>query len=428
VCAFLSATPAHAQPAAAHRPATRKAPYTNLWVLGMEVTQATQTWLAVNRETQSLMPIAVDYSPEGVPLVRGKRTVVRVYPGLEGPLQTMTGVEAALTCQTTVTTPCPGPAAIAPVAPILVDQAYGNDLDALQRDASRTWNFVLPDAWIEQPAPLRLTATITASKDQPECYPCHDKANSLTLSGLAFQATALLRLNVVYGCVRRAAGDPQSVCDTSPLGIHVDLLTGDDSLVMRTFPVAERDIQVTLQSPVALSAYGDLERDDGVMTRERMYAFHRLICDAAHPASDGRALPLNEITIGLVPGPAPSVLGLGSDHCIVVAVDADSLPRAAEVLAEELGHALGRPHAGCDVHPPGESAPCDPIYQQFPCPHGGICVPGFDTIHLSVIDPGNPPAGEHAHDFMSYGKGAQWISPYTYRHLYDTLHALLPAE
>jgi hypothetical protein len=394
----------------------------------MEVTQATQTWLAVNRETQSLMPITVGYSPEGVPLVRGKRTVVRVYPGLEGPLQAMTGVEAVLTCQTTVTTPCPGPAAIAPAAPIQVDQDYGNDLDALQRDASRTWNFVLPDAWITQAAPLRLTAAITASEDQPECYPCHDKANNLTLAGLAFQATAPLRLNVVYGCVRRKASDPQSACETSPLGIHADLLTGDDSLVKRTFPIAERDIQITAQSPITLPVDGDFERTAGAMTRERMYAFHRLMCDAARASSGGRAQRDNEITIGLVPEPAPTVRGLNGDHCIVVAVDASTLERAAEVIAEELGHALGRPHAGCNIHPPGEPAPCDPIYQQFPCPHGGICVPGFDAAHLSVVDPGNPPAGEHAHDFMSYGEGAQWISPYTYRHLYDALRALLPAE
>ena len=44
------------------------------------------------------------------------------------------------------------------------------------------------------------------------------------------------------------------------------------------------------------------------------------------------------------------------------------------------------------------------------------------TLH--VIDPGNPPEGPHAHDFMSYGEGVQWISPYTYRHLYDTLRDL----
>ena len=75
-----------------------------------------------------------------------------------------------------------------------------------------------------------------------------------------------------------------------------------------------------------------------------------------------------------------------------------------------------------------ESEPCEPTIQQFPCAHGGNCTPGFDTSALRVIDPGNPPAGEHAHDFMSYGDGVQWISPYTYRRLYEALRALLPVE
>ncbi len=100
--------------------------------------------------------------------------------------------------------------------PIPVDQTLEGDLEALQLDASRTWNFVLPEAWTTQPEPIRLTATLTAPEDQPECYNCADRANSLTLSGLTFNATAPLRLNIVYGCVRRNAGDPPSACDTVP--------------------------------------------------------------------------------------------------------------------------------------------------------------------------------------------------------------------
>ncbi len=134
----------------------------------------------------------------------------------------------------------------------------------------------------------------------------------------------------------------------------------------------------------------------------------------------------NEITVGLVPGPTFGILGLGGKRCIVVAVEKDS-PRTADLVAEELGHALGRPHAGCKVHSSLESEPCEPTIQQFPCAHGGICTPGFDTVALRVIDPGHPPDGAHAHDFMSYGDGVQWISPYTYRRLYEALRALAVA-
>ena len=68
---------------------------------------------------------------------------------------------------------------------------------------------------------------------------------------------------------------------------------------------------------------------------------------------------------------------------VSVSLSKDSL-RAADLVAEELGHALGRPHAGCKVHSSLESEPCEPTIQQFPCAHGGICTPGFDTVALRV--------------------------------------------
>ncbi len=83
---FMEAGTAHALPATVTSAVRASAGSAgNLWVLAMEITQATQPWLAVNRQTKSLMPIEIDYSPDAMPLVRGKRTVVRVYPGLEGP-------------------------------------------------------------------------------------------------------------------------------------------------------------------------------------------------------------------------------------------------------------------------------------------------------------------------------------------------------
>jgi hypothetical protein len=203
-------------------------------------------------------------------------------------------------------------------------------------------------------------------------------------------------------------------------------LAGGDSLVVRTYPIAARDIHITLQNPITLPVDGDMN-NFGAMTAERMFAFHRTVCELAQQRAGDQKPALNEITVGLVPGPARGILGAASDHCIVVAVERGS-PRTADVIAEELGHALGRPHAGCRVHSYLESEPCEPTIQVFPCAHGGICTPGFDTYALQVIDPGNPPAESHAHDFMSYGEGVQWISPYTYRHLYDALRAVLPAD
>ncbi len=278
---FMEAGTARALPASANSAV-------NLWVLAMEITQAAQPWLAVNSQSTSPNPIEIEYSPEAIPLVRGKRTVVRVYPGLEGSRLVMTGVEALLTCHLSPKTPCPGPAKIEPVASILVDQAYGNDLDALRSDASRTWNFVLPDDWTTQLVPIRLTATITAPHDQSEGYLYDDEANSLALSNLTFNVTAPLRLKIVYGCVRRKASDPPSACDTAPIDTHTALFTSGDSLIVQTFPLAAHDFQLALRSPITVPVDGDLQSSDGAMTPDRMTAFLRLVCSLAQLPSGGQ--------------------------------------------------------------------------------------------------------------------------------------------
>ena len=392
----------------------------NLWAMAMEITQATQPWLAIAIRSREITPREVVAGAESIPLVRGKRTVVRVYPGLEGTGQAMIGVAATLSCQDANAAPCPGPAVIQPANAVRVEPADPRNLDAMRNDAARSWNFVLPAEWTATGAPIRLTAAITAPLGAPECPVCHDGANRLVVSGVRFNPTAPLKLKVVYACVRRYPGDPASKCDHAPLDIH-ERLFREGSLLAQAFPIALDDIRIALHEPVTVTVDGDFRTAGGPMTTARMKEFHRLACALAR--GSGGAPPANEITIGIVPNPTVGVLGLGAPNCIVLQAGLDILDQAMETVAEEIGHALGRPHAGCDVHPPGEPAPCEPTYQQFPCPHGGICTPGFDTHALRAVVVGDP-AGEHAHDFMSYGLGVQWISPHTYRHLYDVLRAL----
>jgi hypothetical protein len=282
--------------------------------------------------------------------------------------------------------------------------------------------------WTLADAPVRLTVSITAPLAHPECPHCHDGANRLTLSELTFQRLAPLELHVVYACVRRNAGDPPSTCRTAPLNTHTRLFVSGSSLVAQTFPVALRDFHVTPRDPITISLDGDFRIRGGPLTPARLGAFHQQVCSLARQAG-GDALPLNEVVVGFAPGPAIGIFGLSDDHCLVVSVDPSDMDRTAETMAEELGHALGRPHAGCNVHPPGEDEPCDPTLQVFPCAHGGICDVGFNTYGLRAIDPGDLRGTQaHAHDFMSYGGGVQWISPYTYRKLFDTLRALWAAQ
>ena len=125
-------------------------------------------------------------------------------------------------------------------------------------------------------------------------------------------------------------------------------------------------LQVTVRSPIAVPMDRDLQVYDGAMTPDRKAAFHRMVCDLARQPTGNQTSSLNEISVGLVSGPTVGTLGLGSGGCIVVAVT-DKPSRTADLVAEELGHALSRPHAGCNVHPPVEGAPCEPTFQQFPC-------------------------------------------------------------
>ncbi len=183
------------------------------------------------------------------------------------------------------------------------------------------------------------------------------------------------------------------------------------------------------RSPTTVLVDGDFSLPDGAMSLPRLQAFWSQVCALA-PAAGSAPLPLNFVYVGLLPGPTQEFGGYGGRNCIVLArLDGSGVHHillTSQMLAHELGHALGLNHAGCGEH--GEPTPCDPAPQVFPCVSGGICTYGFDTAAMSAIAPGNPPDGYHAHDFMSYGRGQLWVSPYTYRHLYDSLRkALAPA-
>ncbi|MFN8498689.1 MAG: cohesin domain-containing protein [Anaerolineae bacterium] len=393
----------------------------NLWAMGMEITQAIQPWVAVSSQPRSAIPpttaVPLAWS---APFVAGKRAVVRVYPGIEVTGQvTLTNVVATLTCQDSVGAPCPDSPTPALSQTISVSSAFNNDLNTLRSDPSRTWNFVLPDAWTQTNGPIKLTAHITAPLGIGECDGCNDGANSMTVSGVIFTRTDPLKLTLLWGCIRRKATDPTTTCDLSPLTIYKDVFQTAGALFVEAYPVAPKDIQVTLHNPQTTPFDGNLTRPDGAMTSDRMSAFHGYLCDLVEKETGKKHadIPINKIYFGIVPPPVTAWLGLGSRNCAIAKLDPASLDGDIETSAEEVGHALGRPHESCDH---GEGG-CEPAPGVFPCPHGGICTYGFNTATSHVIPPGTP-AGLHAHDFMSYGGDEQWVSPYTYSHLFDALH------
>ena len=409
--------------------------YFNLWARSLEITQATQNWLPYNAQVTLGGPTPPTFTfpaaPVAVPMVADKRTAVRVYAGVADTYGNVAleNVRAVLRCYANAnySIPCAGYPSVNPqsLPPGVLSQVTlrPSDTLAIQRaDTKLSWNFVLPVSWT-QAGTIYLEAEILPPPGLAECAGCKDAANRLRLSAIPFQQTQPVKLVLEWACVRRKATDPTSTCDTTPLNIYQDIFQKAGSAFVLTYPVAMQDIQITLHNPVTRNFDGDFNAN-GAMTSPRFDAYLDAICDQVEKDTgmNHNDLPVNLSYFGIIPAPVTLYIGLATDGCAVGKVDQASL--TGDILssvAHEVGHTYGRPHAGCNTHDYNpEGAPCDPIPSVFPCAHGGICDFGFDTVALKAIAPGDP-AAAHVHDFMSYGGGDQWISPYTYQKLFDSL-------
>ena len=402
-------------------------PTTNIWAMGMEITQAIQPWVATSNLRRSASVPDIGMSGTASSLIAGKTTHVRVYPGIEGSGGVPVVAQATMTCTNLYFTPCPAPLLIG-AGNLTIDPADNNDLTTLRRDPSKTWNFWLPDSWTRTDEPLRLTVKTFLPGSLWECPGCKDGANSMEVNSVWFRPTAPLKITPIFACVRRSASDGKYDCDEAPLDIHERVFQRLNSLFVQTYPVAEEDITFELRSANWIYMDGDFGAG-GAMTSDKMSRLMNTVCKAVFWDILTGTYP-GSIYFGIAPPPTISVSGLGrpGGACAVAKIDPNNLAGDAATAAQEVGHVLGfNWHASCDHGEGGQSAACLAAPSVFPCAHGGICAFGFGwtaPFTLGVIDPGSP-TGAHTHDFMSYGGSPYWVSTYVYERLYSIFRSAL---
>jgi len=367
-------------------------PNMNLWAQALEITQATQPWLATNTQTRlSTSPPVSQYpaAPTAVPLVADRTTVVRFYAGLEGTANNMavSGVRAWLSCYTDPIfyQPCSGVWNVA-ASPAEITVSPLHTLDGRRRDATRTWNFVLPSQWTKS-GTIHLQATVDAPVGLSECNGCYDSANHIGVTHISFltmpdfgsQIAHMVRIN------RSLSG---TVTSPTQAQYYADAL-----FLRQVMPVDEKTVP---GSPAVNWTYNDTTVWEG--------RCDKLLNDmkATFTNKAGKRLVYGQVDAGFpCAGRAHGGYAYGN-----VAV-------AGQVSSEEIGHAVGLIHAG---PPPGHGAECTTSAggcdNDWPWPHGTINAYGFNVISKTVIIPGTTEFDPH--DIMSYGGPSYWISPRTW--------------
>lgn len=454
-------------------------PDLNLWALAIEVTQGLQNHVPESQQSRRNFATEANLI-SAIPLIAGKRTIVRVYPGVEGTTNPVVGARVSLHCRKSLGAnlgageTCDGPLSANLVNPaIVIDPANGNDVDTLRRDSALTWNFVLPVDWTRPGTPRWLIAVVHAPPYVPECGrgtadDCDDGANFFVLRLPGFHETAPLLVQPIITCIRRDPNVPPETCTSVAATVSEaqDLVenifwTADwdnDGIEDRFFgtvlPVADLSEGVKINPPIMNEfADGDLNTPNGIVSDEKMGDLLAQICEQSDLDNLNTLFgdaPGRAIYVALVPPPTgPSGKANLNKPCAVVKFDTINnrvndndycrncpgepvLPLHYDVPTtnQEIVHTFDITHASCD-HNEGTGGGCDPAPVVFPCPHGGICPSvanqdepfAFEPFYMRALPPRK--GTKHAHDFMSYGPEPVWFSPRTYQRMFTALRAEL---
>lgn len=396
-----------------------------LKLLGLEVVQATQ-------DLQN-----------SVPLISNKAAIVRVYLGVQGG-GTLGGVSGSL-----VATP-PGGQPLGPIHSMNAITVTGSPNVQVRRiDLAASLNFAVPIEWTRGRT-LHFALSRIYLNGMDTTLPCDGCNNVDAINApryVSFQPTRPINLILAPYMYRdhepdllfTPMGALQWMNNVYPLGGNFPI-DGSGIRLLRILPM-RATTKVLCPACDAGSDFLDELQDTLRLLRlynsqynARPSDFH-LFAMVPCGACGGRA----DIDGRVAYGETYNV----QDGPLEVSVANPLFEVIGKNWAHEIAHNLGRVHAS-NAH--GESANDNSVDASFPHAHGGIGQPGL-AITTNWWQPNAPPllipprdpelAGFHAHDFMSYGHVSDthsfgWVSPYTYKALFDHLkvtqaQALAPA-
>jgi hypothetical protein len=425
-------------------------PNLDIRVKGMEITQAIQTWVARAAVTEN-GELQFDQS-QAIPLIQGRRTVVRVYPEAEGPVTAFGYVAlsvGAKLCRVlntgeeclrfqpedneTVEQEAQG---LQNSGPVNIVEGVG--LDNLRADAAKSWNFLLPTAWTQ--GTLNLRAEVNTPSDLGyyvrECSGCSGN-NSLKITDIPFlvgcthEESPAIDVSIVTQVsegtpcgpssydfdervdIRQISWEPP---DSDPVLSSFDKLAKYMARLEKLYPLDKGSFKFDGSAAVRITS---------AVCKPFHTEFPQAMVDADSPPPLG-----TWVSVAFYRPPACKKAGHtqggkssvkpkdGEIQKDLMSVEPRTA-RATYTLAHEIGHGFWLKHAS-ECH-------TENSYEVWPYAHGSLGDYGFDTYGMSAKTPltgeGCPESpNPHFHDFMSYGKSlGGWVSVLNYCRLFNRL-------
>lgn len=339
--------------------------------------------------------------------VADRRTIVRVYPDLAVTSGTFSGGLSARLIGSRRGATLPG-SPLSPETPLLeIDPTW--TLSDMRRDATRSWNFVLPDEWVQEGS-INLTIEVNpaGSYFRAECPDCGSN-NINYLIDVPFRPTGEMTF-YPYIVMNHPviAGTTTPVASPTLVEIATSL-----NWVWRTWPLPNEGLSVPVIRLVQASC-----TDAASASLASCGVLDAAVAAANAQRTADNILPGSSTLLPIIVSPTTFNDCGGRAGMPFPVFWAGACGRT---VAQEAWHAGGGVNHAGNQHGELNDSGSDPGY---PDNHGGIesNAYGFDVVDIQAIPPDDG-AGNHTHDFMSYGGAPQWVSIYTWQNIANWLGA-----